>query len=35
LLGPYAKPEEREEAAQQLGKIGIKPLRMTGKKSAG
>lgn len=35
LLGPYGKLDEREEAVQQLGKIGIKPLRMTGKKSAG
>jgi cell division protein FtsN len=35
LLGPYGNLEERDAVAQQLSKIGIKPLRMTGKKSAG
>ncbi len=35
LLGPYSKAEERDAVVQQLSKIGIKPLRMMGKKSAG
>ena len=35
LLGPYTRPEERDAAIQQLGKLGIKPLKLTGKKNAG
>jgi cell division protein FtsN len=35
LLGPYEKLEERDAVVEQLDKLGIKPLRLTGRKSAG
>ncbi len=35
LLGPYSNLDERDAVTQQLSKVGIKPLRMTGRKSAG
>src|SRR6266566_6740235 len=34
LLGPYHSADERDTAIQQLGKVGIKPLKLTGKKNA-